>query len=274
MTPEQHEQLEAICKTFLAQRNTNLVFLTGAGLSAESGLPTFRGSDGYWTMGSVNYTPQEVATLAFWEHQPWVVWKLTRHLLHAIQKNDPNIGHDSIARIDRILGDRCRVITQNVDAYHQAAGNDPDRVYEIHGHAFQVRCGEDCQYPPKLLPLPASVASPEPELDMSSADLRCQNCGGFLRPHALFFDELYNDELYYLRKSLNAVRKAGLLVIVGTAGATTLPQEIVETAYEKGAFIVDINPDRDPFAEKAEERGLYLPYKAGEVLPVLALLLA
>lgn len=57
---------------------------------------------------------------------------------------------------------------------------------------------------------------------------------------------------------------------MGTAGATSLPQEIVETAYEKGAFIVDINPDRDPFAEKAEERGLYLPYTAGEVLPTLA----
>lgn len=271
MDAEHQSQLEQLVQTLRTKKYYRIVFLTGAGLSAESGLPTFRGGDGYWTEGSVNYTPQEVVTLAFWEHQPWIVWKWCQHLIQAVMKGRPNPGHDAITRIDRVLGDRCRVITQNVDGYHQAAGTDPAHVLQIHGDALQSRCGEDCQYPPVLLPLPASVLAPE--IDLTNTDMRCTNCGGLLRPHALFFDETYNDELYNLRASLNAARRADLLVIVGTAGATTLPQEIVETVWDKGGIILDINPERDPFAEKAEERGLYLPYTAGEVLPVLASLL-
>jgi len=270
MDAEHQSQLEQICKTFLAKKYPRMVFLTGAGLSAESGLPTFRGGDGYWTEGSVNYT-QEVATLAFWEHQPWIVWEWYQHLIHAVQQGRPNPGHDAIARIDRVFGDCCRVITQNVDGYHQAAGTDPARVLQIHGDAMQARCGEDCQYPPVLLPLPASVLAPE--FDLSNTDMRCTKCGNFLRPHTLFFDETYDDELHNMQASLNAARQADLLVIVGTAGATALPQEIVRTVWDNGGVIVDINPERNPFTKKAKKRGLYLPYTAGEVLPILASLL-
>lgn len=272
MNADLESQLAALCQKFLAlPERHKLVFLTGAGLSAESGLPTFRGGDGYWTEGSVNYTPQEVATLTFFEHQPWIVWKWTQQLTHAIVNARPNTGHEMIARIDQKLGDRCRVITQNVDNYHQLAGTDPTRVFEIHGNAMMARCGDDCQYPPVLVPVPAPVLGPE--IDFESKDMRCAECGAFLRPHALFFDEMYNDELYNLHNSLRAVQQAGMLVIVGTAGATSLPVELVETAYDRGIPIVDINPERDPFADKAEERGVYLPHKAGEVLPTLAAML-
>lgn len=263
-------RLGNICRVFLNQKRTKLVFLTGAGLSAESGLPTFRGGDGYWTIGSENYTPQEIATEAFWEHQPWEVWKWSQRFTHAVLAGQPNVGHEAIARISKHLGDRCVVITQNADGYHQAAGT--QNVLEIHGNALQVRCSESCEYPPVLLPIPASVSG-EAVVDLANPDMRCPKCKHFLRPHALFFDETYNDELYNLRASLNATRQTGLLVIVGTAGVTSLPQEIVETAWERGSFIVDINPERDLFAEKADERGVHLPYKAGEVLPKLAALL-
>lgn len=253
----------------LARGRGRLVVLTGAGLSADSGLPTFRGPEGYWTVGSDLYTPEEIATRAAWDAMPDEVWRFTLRLIRAAAGAGPNAGHRAIAELDRHFGDRCVTITQNVDGYHLRAGNHPDRVLAIHGDAGFVRCGADCSL--DLLPLPPAVLAPDfdPATDPC---LRCPRCGAMLRPHALFFDEYYSEPLYRSETALQLAREAALLLVVGTAGATTLPNIIARRAVEAGAAVVDVNPNDDPFAElaRALRRGFWVRDSAAAALPAIA----
>ncbi len=246
-----------------------LVVLTGAGISAESGLPTFRGPEGYWTVGSRVYHPQEIATRAAWDAMPLEVWRWYLRLLRAAAAAPPNHGHRAIARLDRHFGDRCVTVTQNVDGLHLRAGNHPARTYAIHGDAAFVRCGADCRL--DLLPLPPALLAPDLVLEREPS-LRCPACGAWLRPHALFFDEHYSEPLYRSETALAAAARAALLLVVGTSGATTLPNLIARAAVKAGAVLVDVNPDDDPFAElaRALRRGAWIRGRAGAVLPEIA----
>lgn len=253
----------------LVRGRGKLVILTGAGLSADSGLPTFRGPDGYWTVGSAVYHPEEIATRVAWDAIPDEVWRFTVQLLRAAAAAAPNAGHRAIAELDRYFGERCVTITQNIDGYHRRAGNHPDRVYAIHGDGGYVRCGADCNL--ELLPLPPSVLADEfdPATDLA---LRCSRCGARLRPHMLFFDEYYTEPLYRSESALQAADEAALLLVVGTAGATTLPNLIARGAARAGAAVIDVNPDDDPFAElaRALRRGRWVRDTAAAALPPIA----
>ncbi|HEY8375377.1 MAG TPA: Sir2 family NAD-dependent protein deacetylase [Nannocystis sp.] len=253
----------------LSRDRGRLVILTGAGLSADSGLPTFRGPEGYWTVGSAVYAPEEIATRAAWNRMPVEVWRFVQRLLRACAGAAPNPGHHAIAELDRHFGDRCVTITQNVDGLHHKAGNHPDRVLSIHGDGAYVRCGADCSL--DLLPLPPAVlgADFDPATDPS---LRCPRCGAMLRPHALFFDEFYSEALYRSDSALRAAREATLLLVVGTAGATTLPGAIAGLAANAGATIIDINPHDGPFARLARSipRGYWVQDRAAAALPAIA----
>ncbi|WAS94309.1 SIR2 family NAD-dependent protein deacylase [Nannocystis punicea] len=253
----------------LGRGRGKLVILTGAGLSADSGLPTFRGPGGYWTVGSQVHHPEEIATRAAWNAIPDEVWRFTARLLRAVAGGAPNAGHRAIAELDRRFGERCVTVTQNVDGYHLRAGNHPDRVYAIHGDGGFVRCGADCCF--DLLPRPASVLADDFD---PSADphLRCPRCRDLLRPHALFFDEYYSEPLYRSESALEAAREAALLLVVGTAGATTLPNLIAREAVEAGAAVIDVNPADDPFAElaRALRRGHWVRDTAAAALPAIA----
>lgn len=246
-----------------------LVVLTGAGISAECGLPTFRGPEGYWTVGSRVYHPQEIATRRAWDAMPAEVWRWYLQLLRAAGAAQPGAGHAAVARLDRALGERCRTITQNVDGLHLRAGNDPARTYAIHGDAAYVRCGADCTQ--ELLPLPKEVLAPDFDPARDPA-LRCGRCGALLRPHALFFDEYYSEPLYRSESALAAAKRAALLLVVGTSGATTLPNVVAHDAVAAGAAVVDVNPEGDPFAELARSlrRGVWVRAAAGAALPAIA----
>lgn len=250
-------------------RDRLLVILTGAGISAESGLPTFRGPEGHWTVGSRVYHPQEIATRAAWNEIPVEVWRWYLRLLLPAVRAAPNPGHLAVAELDRHFGDRCVTITQNIDGLHLRAGNDPRRTYTIHGDAGYVRCGADCS--PALLPLPPAVLADGFDPEHHPA-LRCPRCGALLRPHALFFDEAYSEPLYRSESALEAAGRAALLLVVGTSGATTLPNVIARRAVRAGAAFVDINPDDDPFAElaRALRRGFWVRAAAGSALPAIA----
>ena len=100
--------------------------LTGAGVSAESGIPTFRGREGYWTVGSTEYHPQEMATLQAFEAMPEEVWRWYLYRLGACREAQPNQAHRAIVRLEERLGDRFCLITQNVDGLHLRAGSSPD----------------------------------------------------------------------------------------------------------------------------------------------------
>ncbi|HEY8339957.1 MAG TPA: Sir2 family NAD-dependent protein deacetylase [Egibacteraceae bacterium] len=239
-----------------------VVVLTGAGVSTASGIPTFRGPGGYWTVGSEVYTPEEIATRATFERAPEAVWDWYLQRLAACRAAEPNAAHRALVRLEEALGDRFTLITQNVDGLHRRAGSSAARTYLVHGDLASMRCSAECGAP--IQPVPDDAAA-HPEA------LRCERCGARMRPHVLWFDEVYDEERFRFDSSLAAARDAALLVTVGTSGATTLPVLVVETAVAAGAALVDVNPEPNPFGELAArlERGAALRAPAVEAVPAL-----
>jgi NAD-dependent deacetylase len=248
----------------------SVVALTGAGVSAESGIPTFRGKEGFWVVGSRNYMPQEMATRAMFERAPEEVWRWYLYRFGVCGLAAPNAGHRALVEVDRALGDRFALVTQNIDGLHLRAGATPGRTFCIHGDAGFVRCAGECA--PGRLPLP-ELGRRDAETPFTQGDraaLTCRRCGGWLRPHVLWFDEYYDEENYRADSAMRAAAAAALLVVAGTSGATTLPARIGELAWRRGIPIVDVNPEENPFSELAEERGVAVRGPASEWLPRIA----
>lgn len=248
-----------------------ITVLTGAGISAESGIPTFRGPEGYWTIGSREYHPQEMATLGMFQKQPLEVWRWYCYRRAVCLSATPNAGHRALVDLERMLGDRFTLITQNVDGLHLRAGNSETRTFQIHGNINYLRCARACSpavYPiPDFIPSqPISKALPEHLLQK----LVCPACGGLARPHVLWFDESYDEEHYRFESSLQTAANTDLLLVVGTSGATTLPNHVVQLVIRQGGLVIDINLEANPFSELAgRNRGFSLIGPAGTVLPAL-----
>lgn len=246
--------------------------LTGAGISAESGIPTFRGPEGYWTVGSRSYHPQEMATLAMFRRRPDAVWQWYLHRATVCRRAAPNPGHHAVAAMDRLLGDRFTLITQNVDNLHLRAGSPLARTYQIHGNVFQLRCASSCT--PRLHPLPEALIGRAKAAPLSEAEtslLTCSDCGDRLRPHVLWFDEVYDEAHFRFQSSLAAAAETELLLVVGTSGATNLPNQVAWTVFRRGGTIFDINPAPNPFSELARRspEGGFIQEAAGRFLPEL-----
>jgi NAD-dependent deacetylase len=250
--------------------------LTGAGISAESGIPTFRGKEGYWVVGSRNYMPQEMATLEMFERSPEEVWRWYLYRFGLVRAAQPNAGHRALVEMERSLGDRFLLVTQNIDGLHRRAGSSPGRTYSIHGDAAFVRCARSCTSDLYSAPEVDVRDRGAPLTDLDRERLRCPACGGWLRPHVLWFDEYYDEEHYRMYSALRAAREASLLLVVGTSGATNLPMQIGEIAHGRGAALVDVNPEPNPFSELAlaSERGFFARGTACERLPEIARVLA
>ncbi|MGF1469120.1 MAG: NAD-dependent deacetylase [Sandaracinaceae bacterium] len=249
-----------------------LLFLTGAGISAESGIPTFRGPEGYWTAGSRHYHPQELATREAFQRMPEEVWRWYLYRRSVCHRAEPNEAHRALARLERALGDRFLLITQNVDGLHLRAGNTPARTYQIHGNIDFCRCeGEDS--PPR--PLPDEVGTDwDPGRPMDDATRRLLSCcagGGLSRPHVLWFDEFYDEDNFRWDSSLAAASRASLLVIVGTSGSTNLPLYVAEVAARRGTPMVVVNRDESPFTTYAQqsERAFFWRASAAEAVPAV-----
>ena len=254
------------------RENARLTVLTGAGISAESGIPTFRGSEGYWTVGSKVYHPQEMATYAMFRRRPDAVWQWYLHRASVCRAAAPNPGHAAVAAMDRLLGERFTLITQNVDGLHLRAGSPQERTYQIHGNVFQTRCAAACS--PALHPLPSVlVGRPQdaPLSDREQALLTCPRCGDRLRPHVLWFDEVYDEAYFRFHSSLQTAAATGLLFVVGTSGATNLPNQVAWTVFQNGGTIIDINITSNPFSQLALRTpgGAFIQEPSGRFLPKL-----
>lgn len=254
------------------------LFLTGAGISAESGVPTFRGKEGYWAVGSRHYHPQELATRAAFARMPAAIWGWYLHRARVCRGARPNPAHQAIAELAPILAERFLLITQNVDGLHPRAGAPRERTYEVHGNISWMRCSRGCA---GLAPVPEVLIEPLGERVAADAglgrgappaELECPSCSSWMRPHVLWFDEFYDEELFRFESSLRAADSAALLVVVGTTGTTNLPLQIGERAARRGVPMLVINPEPNPFSELA--RGLpesaFLEGTAGRWVPVVA----
>jgi NAD-dependent deacetylase len=246
-----------------------LTVLTGAGISAESGIPTFRGPEGYWSVGSKNYHPQEMATSAMFQHQPDEVWKWYLYRLSVCRHANPNPGHLALVNLEEILEDRFTLITQNVDNLHLLAGNSPERTLEIHGNINFMRCSRECQG--KIYPLPVSLFPREKDQGLSDDDrelLSCPDCGARSRPPVPWFDESYDEHYFRFESALAAAKMTRVLIIAGTSGSTNLPNLVANTVHANKGTIIDININENPFSllAKDSKRGRFINKSCSEGL--------
>jgi NAD-dependent deacetylase len=220
-----------------------LFVLTGAGVSAESGLATFRGSGGLWN----GYRVEEVATPEAWHDNPELVWNFYSMRRRDALDAQPNAGHRALARIEEQMGDRFYLCTQNVDDLHERAGS--RRVHHMHGSLFQSRCIR-CNHP-----------FPDQALYETAADLpTCPACGKAVRPHIVWFGEIPLDMDGIYRKLDNATQ----LLVVGTSGSVYPAAGLVSIANGRGIRTLYVGPER-PLNAAAFDEILLGP--ATEVLP-------
>jgi len=219
------------------------IALTGAGVSAESGVPTFRGSEGLWR----NFSPQDLATPEAFERDPQLVWEWYDWRRSLIAKISPNPAHYALAELER-RSPEFTLITQNVDGLHRAAGS--SRVMEIHGSIWTVRCTE-CGNSSENRDVPINILP------------RC-SCGGLLRPGVVWFGEPLPEEMLY--KAFEAASSTDLMLVIGTSGVVQPAASLAVRAKDGGALVVEINPEATPLSEVAD---VSFKGKAGEIAPLL-----
>ncbi|MEM7375061.1 MAG: Sir2 family NAD-dependent protein deacetylase [Bacteroidota bacterium] len=263
------DQLKHCLNTFY-DSGLPITVLTGAGVSAESGIPTFRGKEGYWQIGSTNYQPQEIGTFHMFRRQPEEVWKWYLFRRTVCHQSSPNAGHMAIVELEKIFGDRFTLITQNVDGLHLRAGNSLERSYLVHGTLEYVRCSKGCTR--ELFPFPDGIGDKSRETDLTEEEKRiltCPYCGDWTRPHILWFDEYYDEDYYRFESSMKQALETGLLITIGTSGATTLPVRVVEVVLSREVPLIDINIAPNVFGRSAEKsgNGFFLQGSSGTILP-------
>jgi NAD-dependent deacetylase len=227
-------------------RDDRVFVLTGAGISAESGLPTFRAEDGLWA----GHRIEDVCTPDAWLRNPAEVWKFYSARRAAGAKAEPNPAHVALAKLEAQLGDRLFLCTQNVDDLHERAGS--VRLVHMHGELTKAHCERDCGRPPVE---DRNVYASLPEVG------RCA-CGGRLRPHIVFFGEVPLE----MERIQDEIDQASLMVVVGTSGSVYPAASFVHWARQKGARTVYVGPE-EPLNAHAFTN--VVEGKAGEVLPGL-----
>ena len=263
------ENLKEILQN-VARYSGRITILTGAGISAESGIPTFRGPEGYWTIGSKEYRPQDMATYSMFMQSPDEVWKWYLYRIGVCAKAKPNSGHFALVEMENLFNNRFTLITQNVDNLHLKAGNSSKNTYQIHGNVFFMRCVRECT--PQIYPVPRELTARNRDQTITENDrnlLRCPDCGSLTRPHVLWFDEIYNEQHYRYHSTLRVAGETELLIVVGTSGATNLPNQVVWEVMNHGGIIVDINIEENPFSHLALKsgRGFFIKQPSGRALP-------
>ena len=218
--------------------------LTGAGISAESGIPTFRGIGGLWR----DYRIEEVASPEAWRRDPRLVWEFYSMRRRVAAAAKPNLGHFALAELERRLGERLFLCTQNVDNLHEQAGS--RRVIHMHGELFKSRC-DRCH----RIPFDDQKTYEPPD------DLPKCNCGGGIRPHICWFGEVP----FEMDRILEALDESTVFMAIGTSGVVEPAASFV--AHVRGrARCVYIGPEEP--ANRSDFDQVLLG-KAGEVLPSL-----
>jgi len=228
---------------------TNIVILTGAGVSVSSGIPTYRGSDGTWTMGSKNYTPQEIATWDMYSKETMQCWNYFTDRSNMCAKAEPNLSHTALVELENYCKTKDKhmtLVSQNIDNLHFRAGS--THLLEIHGNMKYVRCSNpECSECNALIQrnkvTHCRTDEMEGEQDGSPQVPVCTTCQQPLRPHVLFFDESYSEELYKSASVQAAVSECDLLIVIGTMCTTSLPNRILATCGRRKIPIIDINPN-------------------------------
>jgi len=225
----------------------SVVVLTGAGISAESGIATYRGKDGIWQKFAIS----ELANPEAFAKNPRKVWEWYGQRRREMIEATPNSGHEALARLERIVED-FTMITQNIDNMHRRAGN--QNIIEIHGNVFENRCmkcghiekNEKCNFP-KNEPLPV-----------------CSQCGSPARVNVVWFGEEISPEP--LEESFVAAEKSDVFISAGTSAKVYPAAYFPELAKKTGAILIEINMEITHLSSSAD---FLFQGKTGEILPKL-----
>ena len=202
----------------------SVTVLTGAGISADSGIPTFRGPEGLWK----NFRPEELASPDAFARDPKLVWEWYNWRRELLATKSPNPAHKALVNLEKLIPDFW-VITQNVDGLHAVAGT--QHLSEIHGNIWKVRCTQ-CH---------KTTANHDVPLQFPPS---CPDCGGLLRPHIVWFGESLAPE--DLEQSYAALQRCDILLIIGTSGVVYPAASFAPVAKDHGAFVVEMNVETTP----------------------------
>jgi NAD-dependent deacetylase len=222
-----------------------VALLTGSGISAESGVPTFRDAQtGLWA----RYDPMELATPEAFERDPRLVWEWYAWRRELVGKATPNPGHEALAKLESRVPDFV-LLTQNVDGLHRRAGS--QNVVELHGNIMRSKCSIE------------GVLA-EPREDDTGVPPACPGCGAFLRPDVVWFGEVL--QAGAIERAFDAARGCEVFFSIGTSGLVQPAASLAFEALQHGSVVVEVNPDDTLLTRHAEYA---LRGRAGDVLPAL-----
>lgn len=240
---EVRSQLGPVCDILLAAKRVCL--LTGAGISAESGIPTFRGEEGLWK----TYRAEQLATPTAFIQNPKLVWEWYDWRRGIIASKEPNAGHRVLAEWEGLFPDFA-LITQNIDGLHQRAGS--NNVIELHGNIWKHRCIEE------------NTIIENHDVPLKKIPPYCEKCGALLRPHVVWFGESLDGSI--LQKSFLLSSSCDVMFSIGTSAVVQPAASIPLSAAEAGVKVIEINPDPTPLTGSAD---FSFRTKSGEFLPIL-----
>ena len=225
-------------------KQSRVVILTGAGISAESGIRTFRDSDGLWE----NHRIEEVATPEGWRANPELVWNFYQQRRRQLLNVEPNQGHLALEELENHV-ENLLLVTQNVDDLHERAGS--KNLIHMHGELAKLRC-EECNH----------VETMMDDQHLLEAFLYCRQCDGRLRPHIVWFNEMPM-QMPEIEKALS---ECDVFVAIGTSGHVYPAANFLHMARNHGAYTIGVNLDPPENVYFFDE---FIQGKAGEVLPFL-----
>lgn len=225
-------------------RAQRVAVLTGAGVSAESGVPTFRGKDGLWN----DYRAEDLATPAAFARDPALVWRWYHWRRRVIASCRPNPAHQALVRLEQRVPE-FSLITQNVDGLHALAGS--RNLLEIHGCIWRLRC--------------TGCGEVREERSLELPELpHCRQCNSLLRPDVVWFGESLDEEL--LERAWQAAAGCQVMLVVGTSAVVQPAAYLARVAKEAGAVVIEVNLEPTPNTAWVE---IALLGPAGEILPRL-----
>lgn len=250
----------------MLQDAQRIAVLTGAGMSAESGVPTFRDAQtGLWE----KYSPEELATREAMSNQPDLVWSWILHQARVMHSVEPHEGHTTLGHWQKQLqhaGGALDIITQNIDDLHERGGSEV--LSHLHGSTFTFRCFE-CEAPSNYKLSAATQKQLEATPALNQLVLEdppaCTSCShGFIRPDIVMFGEFLPQQA--MDDALDAVRSADVALVVGTSNIVQPAATLPIAASAAGASVIEINPNMTPLSDEAD---VYIAGTARQVLPEL-----
>ncbi len=233
---------------FKLEKDSKITILSGAGISAESGIPTFRGEDGLWSDESL----MQIATPRGFAADPARGWDFYNQRRINMSSCEPNAAHKALAKMEK-AGYDVVVITQNIDGLHARSGS--TKVIELHGSVWEVKCSN-----------PSCAMKPFENLDIPLEDipLMCDICGSHLRPNVVFFEEMLDPVT--IANADRRTKQTDLFLVIGTSGVVYPAAGFAQVARIAGAYIIELNIEETPLTPICDESR---SGPCGETLPKL-----